>query len=133
MTDSRPIWWRAADRDVPAEWVESFDALTSDALVDHYGLAAGVFITRTRRRTGQGPTFSEMFRELFEEGTLHPEWPPGMNNPTRTAIQDSFRRHVAIQWKRRGWISWDPGVPRSLRVGHVFRERSRAWQAARTQ
>lgn len=131
--DSRPIWWRATDGDPPAAWVERFDVLTSDAAADQYGRAAGIFISRVRRRTGQGPTFSELFHELFEVGALHPEWPPNLDWLTRRSIRGSYRLHVAIQWKRRGWISWDPRVTRSLRVGRVFREHARAWQAAKTQ
>lgn len=133
MTDSRPIWWVAAAGDPPHEWVVAFEALTDESLADHYGLAAGIFVARVRRRSGHGPTFTELFRELFEESQLHPEWPEGLNNVMRAAILHSYRLHVAIQWKRRGWINWDPGVARSLRVGRVFREHSRARQAARAQ
>lgn len=97
------------------------------------GLAAAIFIARVRRRTGRGPTFSELFAELFPHHQLHPEWPPGLTYPVRATIHHAFRLHVAIQWKRGGWISWEPGVERSLRVGPTFRARSRARQAARVR
>lgn len=39
---------------------------------------------------------------------------------------NEFRRHVAIDWRRCGYIGYDAHVARSLRVGPRFRERSRA-------
>ena len=133
MTDSRPIWWSATEVEAPGSWVEAFNAHTDEARADRLGLAAGIFIARVRRRTGRGPTFSELFAELFKQEPLHPDWPPGLPYPVRATIHHAFRLHVAIQWKRRGWISWDPGVERSLRVGPSFRLRSRERQAARTR
>lgn len=133
MTDPRPIWWSATDVKTPAEWIAAFDALTDEERADEFGLAAAIFIARVRRRTGRGPTFSELFAEVFDEHPLHPEWPAGLTYPVRATIHHSFRLHVAIQWKRGGWISWDSGVERSLRVGPTFRERSRARQAARAR
>ncbi len=97
------------------------------------GLTAAIFIARVRRRTGRGPTFSELFSEVFQDEPLHPGWPDGLTYPVRASIHHAYRLHVAIQWKRRGWISWDPGVERSLRVGPTFREQSRARQAARAR
>ncbi|WP_337007404.1 MULTISPECIES: hypothetical protein [unclassified Microbacterium] len=133
MTDLRPIWWSAAEVEAPAEWIAAFKALTDKVRSDALGLTAAIFIARVRRRTGRGPTFSELFAELFEDEPLHPEWPSGLTYPVRANIHHAFRLHVAIQWKRGGWISWDPGVERSLRVGPEFRERSRARQAARAR
>lgn len=133
MTDPRPIWWSATEIDAPAEWIAAFNALTGEARADELGLAAGIVIARVRRRTGRGPTFSELFAELFKNEQLHPEWPAGLTYPVRASIHHAFRLHVAIQWRRRGWISWDPGVERSLRVGPTFREQSRARQAARAR
>jgi hypothetical protein len=133
VTDPRPIWWSATEVDAPDTWIEAFDALTDEERADEMGLTAAIFIARVRRRTGRGPTFSETFAELFPSSQLHPEWPPGLTYPVRATIHHAFRLHVAIQWKRRGWICWDPGVERSLRVGPTFRERSRARQAARAR
>ncbi len=133
MDESQPIWWSAAEVKAPDAWIEAFNALTAEDRADELGLAAAIFIARVRRRTGRGPTFSETFSELFPHDQLHPEWPTGLNYATRSAILHAFRLHVAIQWKRGGWISWDHGVERSLRVGPTFRERSRARQAARTR
>lgn len=133
MTDSRPIWWSATEVEAPDAWIAAFQALTDEDRADEMGLIAAIFIARVRRRTGRGPTFSELFSELFAHDQLHPEWPPGLTYPVRATIHHAFRLHIAIQWKRGGWISWDPGIERSLRVGPTFRERSRARQAARTR
>lgn len=133
MTDSRPIWWSAIEVEAPETWRDAFEALTDDATADSHGLTAGIFIARCRRRTGRGPTFAELFSEVYKAEPLHPEWPEGLSNAARAAILRSFRLHVAVQWKRRGWVAWDPGVARSLRVGRTFRERSRKRQAARTR
>jgi hypothetical protein len=128
--DTRPIWWHAVEGNPPIEWQLAFEALTDEEFADKWGLAAAVFIARTRRRTGRGPTFSEMFRALLPEETgALPEWPAGLNYHARFQLMGSFRLHVAIQWKRQGWINWDTGVERSLRVGRRFREESRARQA----
>ncbi|WP_241965157.1 hypothetical protein [Microbacterium telephonicum] len=100
-------------------------------MADELGLAAAIFIARVRRRSGTGPTFRELFDELFQSRPLHPEWPTGLNRQARSRIHRAFIMQVAIQWKRRGWISWDPGVTHSLRTGREFRVRSRAFQASR--
>lgn len=133
MTDPRPVWWSSTEIEAPETWRDAFEALTDDAAADRHGLTAAVFIARFRRRARRGPTFSELFGGVFEEASLHPEWPDGLSSAARAAILRSFRLHVAVQWKRRGWIAWDPGVARSLRVGRTFRERSRERQATRTQ
>lgn len=133
MTDSRPIWWSAEEVEAPDAWIAAFSALTDEERAEEMGLTAAIFIARTRRRTGRGPTFSELFSELFPHDQLHPEWPPGLTYRVRATIHHAFRLHVAIQWKRGGWISWDPGIERSLRVGPTFRARSRARQAARAR
>lgn len=133
MTNPRPIWWSAAEVNAPNAWIEAFDALTDEERADELGLAAAIFIARVRRRTGRGPTFSELFAKVFLEEPLHPDWPTGLTYPVRATIHHAFRLHVAIQWRRRGWISWEPGVERSLRVGRRFREQSRARQAARAR
>jgi len=133
VTDSRPIWWSATEVEAPDAWIAAFGALTDEERADAMGLTAAIFIARVRRRTGRGPTFSELFSEVFQDEPLHPGWPDGLTYPVRASIHHAYRLHVAIQWKRRGWISWDPGVERSLRVGPTFREQSRARQAARAR
>jgi len=130
MNESRPTWWVATQVDPPEEWIERFNALAEDTCADRYGLRAGVFIARVRRRTGAGPSFSEMFTEVLQGEPLHPAWPEGLDYAVRAAIQRSYRLHVAVVWKRRGWISWTRGVTRSLRVGITFRERSLAHHAS---
>lgn len=127
-------WWRIGAGCPPDDWVEAFEALTTDDAVDDWGLAAAIFIARTRRRSGRGPTFRELFRALL------PEWdgvpsrlPPELNYAARKRVIKDFRLQAAIVWKRAGWINWDPGIARSLRVGRRFREQSRHHQATHRQ
>jgi hypothetical protein len=130
--DPRPIWWRAPEVDPPLAWRDAFHFFTSDEQVDERGLAAAIFIARTRRRTGRGPSFNELFAKIApEESGLMQVFPEGLNHTARFETRRAFRLHVAIQWKRRGWISWETGVERSLRTGSLFRERSRQRQAER--
>lgn len=130
---SKPTWWTSPEVAVPDAWIQRFDALTDEQQADHFGLAAGIFIATVRRRTGRGPTFKQLFAALFAKEPLHPEWPAGLNYATRAATLHAFRLHIAIQWKRGGWIGWEKDEERSLRVGPTFREQARAHQAARVQ
>jgi Calcineurin-like phosphoesterase len=102
VTDSRPIWWSATGVEAPDAWIAAFRALTDEERANEMGLTAAIFIARVRRRTGRGPTFSELFSELFPRDQLHPEWPVGLTYPVRATIHHAFRLHVAIQWKRGG-------------------------------
>lgn len=133
VTDLKPTWWTAHDVDPPDAWIQRFDALTDEEQADRLGLSAGIFIAGTRRRFGHGPTFKELFAALFKDQPLHPEWPEGLNYAARSSILHAFRLHVAVQWKRGGWISWDKDVERSLRVGPTFRQTAREWQASRAR
>ncbi len=130
--DTRPIWWRAIEGTPPIEWRIAFEGLTGDEHADRWGLAAAIFIVRVRRRTGQGPTFAELFDALFpENSSLHPSLPAGVSRSAHAQTMRLFRLHVAVEWKRRGWINFETNVPRSLRVGRTFREQSRQRQADR--
>ncbi|SDG15370.1 hypothetical protein [Microbacterium sp. 77mftsu3.1] len=130
--DTRPIWWRAIEGNPPTEWDLAFEGLTGDELADEWGLAAAVLIARVRRKTGQGPTFAELFEALLPETSyIHPRWPSGVTRSARAQTMRLFRLHVAIEWKRRGWINFDTNVSRSLRVGRAFRQQSRQRQADR--
>lgn len=130
--DTRPIWWRAIEGNPPVEWQLAFEGLTGDELADQWGLAAAIFIARVRRRTAQGPTFAELFDALFPENSpLYPSWPSHVSRSERAQTTRLFRLHVAIEWKRRGWINFSTNVPRSLRVGRAFREQSRQRQTDR--
>lgn len=122
-----PIWWHSPDEPPPTSWIYMFESFTAEETADQWGLAAAIFIARTRRKTGQGPTFAELFRELMPGTRGVPSEPPkSLDGIDRRRLVSDFRIHAAIEWKRRGWISWDHRVKRSLRVGRVFRTHCRA-------
>lgn len=132
-SDSYPIWWRGIDVPPPAEWAYMFEAFTSDDAGDEWALAAAVFIAQTRRHTGHGPTFAELFAHLMPEGNGLPSpFPLELEFVERRRAVTGFRGHVTIDWRRRGLINFDKGVTRSLRVGRIFRERSRRRRLARS-
>ncbi len=112
----------------PTAWVETFLSFTGDESADEWGLAAAIFVARSRKRTGSGPTFAELFGELIPDGGGFPSRLPDMSFLERRQVVGAFRLHVAIEWRRREWINWDHGVERSLRTGRTFRTRSRAHQ-----
>lgn len=127
----RPSWWRC-EGDIPPEWTCAFQRLTCDDGVETYGLAAGIFIARTRKKTGRGPTFSELFDYLSaSDAGLVLAWPESAPRAARYTTMHAFRHLVAIHWKRKGWIDFDRGVERSLRTGRTFRARSRERQRFR--
>lgn len=132
VSDESPIWWRAQQGPPPAPWVDVFENFTSPETADAWGLAAAIFVARTRRRTDRGPTFAELFAELLPDTDGVPAaMPSGLNYAQRARLVKDFRIYAAITWKRRGWISWDVYVARSLRVGRTFREVSRERQRLR--
>jgi hypothetical protein len=133
VLDTRPIWWRAIEAPPPDTWVYAFEDFTGQDTADQWGLGAAIFIAQMRRRTGSGPTFSELFRELLIDTNGVPsELPEDIELLQRRNLISNFRIYVAIDWKRRGWVSWNPNVPRSLRVGRAFRELSRTHKQSRT-
>ena len=130
--DDRPVWWRAQEGPPPASWDVVFRNFTGADTADEWGLAAAIFIARTRRRLDRGPTFVELFTELIPDSEgLPAPIPARLNYSQRVRLAPDFRIYAAIDWKRRGWISWDVSVARSLRVGRAFRELSRARQRGR--
>jgi hypothetical protein len=130
--DPYPIWWRGISAPPPAQWVYLFEEFTGDDTADEWALSAAIFIAQTRRRTGAGPTFSELFAHLLPDSNGLPgPFPPGLDFFARRRAVTGFRGHVTIEWRRRALISWDKDVTRSLRVGRQFRERSRQRQLAR--
>ncbi|MBT2495832.1 hypothetical protein J7E45_09445 [Microbacterium sp. ISL-59] len=132
MPDSYPIWWQEIDSPPPAEWVFMFEDFTGDDTAEQWALAAAIFIAQTRRRTAAGPTFAELFTHLLPDtGGLPGPLPRNLDFVQRRRAVAGFRGHAAIEWRRRGMISFDNGVLRSLRVGREFRERSRSRQQAR--
>lgn len=133
MRESFPIWWQGIDTPPPASWVYMFEDFTDDDTADQWALAAAIFIAQTRRRTMSGPTFAELFTHLLPDTAGLPgRLPASLEFMERRRAITGFRGHAAIEWRRRGMISFDQGVMRSLRVGREFRERSRTRQQART-
>lgn len=126
MHASYRVWWRNIDEPPPAEWAYVFEDFTGDETAEQWGLAAAIFIAQTRRRTALGPTYAELFRHLLPdtEGLPGP-LPWSFDSTERSRAVAGFRRHAAIEWRRRGMINFDNGVMRSLRVGREFREQSR--------
>ncbi len=121
----RPIWWRVSSETPPTPWLAMFESFTGESTADEWGLAAGIFVSRTRKRTGRGPTFSEVFQELLPDGNGYPSRLAGLNFAERRQALQEFRLCVMIEWRRRGWVNWDHGVERSLRTGRAFRAHSR--------
>lgn len=127
-----PIWWRGISVPPPAEWAYVFEDLTGEDTAEAWALAAAIFIAQTRRRTHRGPTFRELFVHLLPDTQgLPAPVPPGLGKTERYRAISGFRRHIAIDWRRRGMINWEKDVARTLRVGGAFRESSRRRQAAR--
>jgi len=132
VTDTRPVWWRAVEAPPPDIWVDTFEDFTGSETADQWGLGAAIFVAQTRRRTGSGPTFSELFKEiLIDTNGVPSELPESIEFLQRRKLVSDFRIYVAIEWKRRGWVSWNPNVPRSLRVGRAFRELSHLHKLSR--
>ena len=113
-----------APKDLPHEWRQLFLELTGNDSAHQWGLRAAIAITRYRKVHGRGPSFAQLFDTLLEIR-------PGVEdeNPDRRVPKYAtyrFRHHVAIHWRRLGWIEWNHSA-RSLRAGRAFRAASRAW------
>lgn len=127
----RPAWWPTDEVPVPADWVSCFTALAEEPSRSEWGLRAAVHIASTRKRTGHGPSFAELFEHLLpENGGLPSPVPAEVPARLRREVTRGFRYHVALEWRRAGWISWSR-TARSLRVGRAFREASRAYRRSR--
>jgi hypothetical protein len=133
MDESYPSWWQGIETPPPAEWVYVFEDFTGEDTAEQWALAAAICIAQTRRRTMAGPTFAELFTYLLPDTNGLPgPMPEGLEFHERRQAVAGFRGYAAIEWRRRGMISFDNGVMRSLRVGREFRERSRSRQLARS-
>ena len=120
-------WWRDINHPPPASWRYAFEEFTRDDAADEWALAAAIFIAQYRRRHSQGPTFRELFEHLLPDtGGVPSALPSEWEALDRRRGSNGFRRHVAIEWRRRGYIGYETQVTRSLRVGPRFREQSRA-------
>ena len=132
MYDSSPIWWQGIQPPPPPEWMYVFDEFTGEDTAEQWALAAAIFIAQTRRRTGVGPTFAELFHHLLPDTDGLPSpLPKSLDFFDRRRAASGFRGHAAIAWRRQGLINFDKGVTRSLRVGREFRKRSRSRQQNR--
>ena len=130
ISPATAVWWRISNGYPPPQWIDAFEDFTGRETADEWGLAAAVVIAQTRKRTGRGPTFGELFLELLPDSSGAPSrLPTDLSSAERSRVHHDFRRYAAIEWKRRHWISWESGVTRSLRVGPAFRERSRIHRA----
>lgn len=133
-TANYPIWWRGISAPPPRAWAYVFEDFTGEDSAEEWALAAAIFVAQTRRRTGYGPTFSELFSHLLPDTSgLPADFPAGLDFIERRRAISVFRGHAAIEWRRRNMISWESGVTRSLRVGRAFRELSRRRQLGRQQ
>ena len=133
MCEVFPIWWQGIEAPPPAEWMYTFEEFTSDDTAEEWALAAAIFVAQTRRRTGLGPTFAELFTHLLPDTGGLPGPFPELEFAERRRAVNGFRGHAAIEWRRRGMISFDKAVMRSLRVGRAFREHSRLRQQSRAE
>lgn len=132
MGESYPVWWQSIAAPPPAEWVYVFEDFTGEDTAEQWALAAAIFVAQTRRRTAAGPTYAELFTHLLPDTVGLPgPLPRNLDFIERRRAVAGFRGHAAIEWRRRGMISFDKGVMRSLRVGREFRERSRRRQQTR--
>lgn len=130
VTNIWASWWRGVSHPPPSAWRYVFEEFTGDGTADEWALAAAIFIARYRRRHSQGPTFREVFEHLLPDTEGVPSrLPSDWDVLDRRRANSGFRKHVAIEWRRRGYIGFDRHVTRSLRVGPRFREQSRALNA----
>lgn len=121
-------WWRKAEPPAPENWVSIHAEMTDPA--KHWGLGAAIFISKTRRATGHGPTFRELFIHLLPESDGQPgPLPDGLTFMDRSYLRFGFRNDVAWAWRQQGWITWTKDVERSLRTGPAFRRAAAARQA----
>lgn len=134
MHTSYPVWWKDIEAPPPVEWVYIFEEFTGAESAEEWALAAAIFVAQTRRRTAAGPTFAELFVHLLPDTDGLPgPLPAGLEFMQRRRVVAGFRGLAAIEWRRRGMISFDKGVMRSLRVGREFRVHSRRRQLARLE
>jgi len=89
---------------------------------DDLALRAAIQIARFRKRHRRGPTFSELFESLPETNLASDS---SKQSDARTTY--AFRHHLAVQWRREGWIQWGWRQERSLATGWRFREASKKW------
>ena len=114
---------------IPEDWWPLFLEFTGPSTADEWGLRAAKLVVRYRKAHSVGPTFAELFENLASSTCTPP--PVSLGRPSgQSRALYCFRHHVAVHWRRLGWIDWDHGG-RSLRGGRTFRAASRQWRARR--
>jgi len=122
---------RVIDRGaLPSDLGALIGNITSEDLASEWGLKAALYVTRFRKRSGHGPTFAELFDGLGLSGASGDATTGIAWDRFDTHVLFSFRLHVAVQWKRDGWIYWT-GTSRSLRAGPMYSEAARRYQQRR--
>jgi hypothetical protein len=111
-----------AVRALPPDVQQRLDEWTRD---EELALRAAIVIARYRKQNSQNPTFSELFEVLARS---RPNLSANGHQDPRVAF--AFRYHVAVHWRRGGWIRWGP-EKRSLRTGRTFRLASRDFVSSR--
>lgn len=105
---------------LPTDMRALFDTASADP---DSGLSAAIAIARYRKRHGTGPTFSELFEILYPHRDI--DWDADRR------LTFSFRHHLAVHWRRQGWIRWSR-APRSLMSGPQFQIASAQYARARS-
>lgn len=124
--DSFPSWWGRVSSPPPASWSYMYEQFTGEDTGDEWALAAAIFVARARKRTSEGPTFSELFAHLMPDTNGGPgPLPAGIALEERRSARSRFRFFTALAWRQRRMITWSRGVERSLRVDRRFTALSR--------
>lgn len=124
--DSSPSWWGRVSSPPPASWSYMYEEFTGEDTGDEWALAAAIFVARSRKRTSEGPTFSELFDHLMPDTNGLPgPLPAGMTLEERRSAPSRFRFFTALAWRQRRMITWSRDVERSLRVDRRFTALSR--------
>lgn len=118
--DPNPIWWRGIGSPAPASWGYVFEDFTGDDTGQSWALAAAVFVAQTRRRTGRGPTFAELFAHLLPDTCgLPAPFPPGLEFMERRRAISGFRGSRGVRCAVRVAVPRTSRLPR--RTTRAFR------------
>ena len=113
----------------PIELRALFDELTGPN-ADVWGLSAAIALSQFKKHHSRSPSFAEYFDAVLILREFQPrssiDW-----SSVPSPVLYSFRHHVAVHWRRLGWISWSR-EPHSLRHGKAFRKAATEWKSHRT-
>ena len=105
----------------PREWQTVLDELTQSSWSSQLGLRAARYTARIRLRTGDGPTFAELFNYLWPlHGGVPSPLPEELTGSQRREVREKFRSGVSAHLARSGWIH-ATAKTRSLRPGPRYR------------